>query len=76
MRWMVSTIAWTRTALKSGFNFQTKPPLGVRALNTSDLPMVGYLLEVLFDRSPFGITMQIRRPPSTGSPQALASISG
>jgi hypothetical protein len=38
--------------------------------------MVGYLLEVLFDQSPFRATMQIRRPPSTGSPQALAPIFG
>jgi hypothetical protein len=38
--------------------------------------MVGYLLEVLFDQSPFRATMQIRRPPSAAFPQALASISG
>jgi hypothetical protein len=38
--------------------------------------MVGYLVEVLFDRSPFGATMQIRRLPSVGSPQMLALISG
>jgi hypothetical protein len=44
--------------------------------DTSDLLMVGYLLEVLFNQSPFGATMQIRRPPSAGSPQALTSISG
>jgi hypothetical protein len=60
MHWMVFMIAWTRTALKFGFRFRTKPPLGVRASDTSDLPMVGYLVEVLFDRSPFGATMQIR----------------
>jgi hypothetical protein len=37
--------------------------------------MVGYLLEVLFGRSPFRATIQINRPPSMGSPQALALIS-
>jgi hypothetical protein len=75
MRWMVSIIAWTRT-LKFEFKFWTKPPLGVRASDASDLPMVGYLLEVLFDRSPFEATMQIRQPHSAGFPQALAPISG
>jgi hypothetical protein len=29
--------------------FRTKPPLDVRALDDSDLPMVGYLLELLCD---------------------------
>jgi hypothetical protein len=38
---MVSIIAWTRTALKSGFKFWTKPLLDVRASDASDLPMVG-----------------------------------
>jgi hypothetical protein len=54
---MVSIIAWTRTPLKSKFRFGAKPPLGVRASNASDLPMIGYLLEVLLDRSPIGATM-------------------
>jgi hypothetical protein len=72
---MVSIIAWTRTTLKSGFKFWIKPPLGVQASDASNLLMVGYLLEVLFNRSPFRATMQIRRPPSTGSLQALALIS-
>jgi hypothetical protein len=54
MHWMVSIIAWIQIALKSGFKFRTKLPLGVRASDASDLLMVGYLLEVLFDRSPFG----------------------
>jgi hypothetical protein len=66
----------TRTTLKSGFRFRTKPPLGVRASDASILPMVGYLLELLCDRSPFGGTMQIRQPSSTVSPQAPASILG
>jgi hypothetical protein len=54
---MVSIIAWTQTALKSGFTFRAKPPLGVWASDASDLLMVGYLLEVLLDRSPFRATM-------------------
>jgi hypothetical protein len=54
---MVFIITWTRTALKSGFRFQAKPPLGVRASDASDLSMVGYLLEVLLDRSPFRAAM-------------------
>jgi hypothetical protein len=57
---MVSIITWTQTALKSGFKFWTKPPLGVQVSDASDLPMVEYLLEVLFDRSPLGATMQKR----------------
>jgi hypothetical protein len=57
---MVSIITWTQTALKSGFKFRTKPPLGVQVSDASDLPMVEYLLEVLFDRSPLGATMQKR----------------
>jgi hypothetical protein len=73
---MVSIITWTWIALKSEFKFQTKSPLTVWASDASDLPMVGYLLEVLFDRSPFGATMQIRQPPSSGSLQVLAPISG
>jgi hypothetical protein len=76
MRRMVFMIAWTQIALKSGFRFRTKLPLGVQVSDTYDLSVVGYLLEVLFDRSPFGATMQIRRPPFMGSLQALAPISG
>jgi hypothetical protein len=59
-----------------GFKFRTKPPLGIQASDASYLLMVGYLLEVLFDRSSLGATMQIRQPPSPGSPQVLALISG
>jgi hypothetical protein len=42
IRWMVSMIACTRTALKSRFKFRISPVLGVRASEASDLPMVGY----------------------------------
>jgi hypothetical protein len=54
---MVSIISWTQIALKSGLRFRAKPPLGVRASDAFDLPLVGYLLEVLLDRSPFRATM-------------------
>jgi hypothetical protein len=50
MCWMVFMIAYTQIALKSRFWFQTKPSFSVRASDASDLPMVRYLLEVLFDR--------------------------
>jgi hypothetical protein len=36
--------------LKFGFKFRTKPSLGVRASDSSDLSMVGYLLELLCDQ--------------------------
>jgi hypothetical protein len=49
IRWMVSMIACTRTALKSGFKFRISPVLGVRASEASDLPMVGYPLELWRD---------------------------
>jgi hypothetical protein len=65
---MVSIIAWTRATLKFRFKFWTKASLGVQASDASVLLMVRYLLEVLFDRSPFVATMQTRRPPFTGSP--------
>jgi hypothetical protein len=60
MRGMVSIIAWTRMTLKFGFRFRTKLVLRVQASNASDLPMVGYLLEMLFDRSSFGATIRTR----------------
>jgi hypothetical protein len=44
---MVSMIAWTRTTLKSGFRFRTNPALGVWASEISDLPIMGYPLELL-----------------------------
>jgi hypothetical protein len=76
MHWMVSIIVYTRTTLKSGFKFRIKPPFGVQASDASDLSMMGYLLEMLCDRSQFGATMQIMRPLSAGSLQALVPISG
>jgi hypothetical protein len=50
--------------------------LGVWASDISDLPIVGYPLEMLRDRSPFGATIRIRRLSSTDFSQALALISG
>jgi hypothetical protein len=73
---MVSMITWTQTALKSGVRFQTNPALGVWASDVYDLPIVGYPVEMLWDRSPFGATIRMRRLSSAGFPQALAPISG
>jgi hypothetical protein len=42
------------------FRFWTSLTLGVRAIDASDLPMVGNLLELLCDGSSLGATMQIR----------------
>jgi hypothetical protein len=38
--------------------------------------MVGYPLEMLWDRFPFGATIRMRRLASADFPQALALISG
>jgi hypothetical protein len=50
--------------------------LGVPASDASDLLMVGYLLELWRDGSPFGATVKMRRPSLAEFPQALISISG
>jgi hypothetical protein len=60
MRWIDSRIVWSYTVLKSGFRFWTSLALGVWASDAFDLPMVGYLLELLCDGSSLGATMQIR----------------
>jgi hypothetical protein len=73
---MVSIIACTRTALKFGFRFRANPVLGVWASDAFDLPIVGYQLELLWDRSLFGATIRMRRPSSAEFPQELAAISG
>jgi hypothetical protein len=73
---MVSMIAYTQTVLKSGFRFRTTPVLGVWASDASDLSIVGYPLELLRDRSPFGTTIRMRQLSSTEFSQALAWISG
>jgi hypothetical protein len=62
--------------LKSEFRFRTNPALGVWALDITDLPIIGYPLELLWDRSPFKATIRMRRLSSTEFPQALAPISG
>jgi hypothetical protein len=62
--------------LKSWFRFRTNPMLGIWAPDVSDLPMVGYPLELLQDRSPFEATIRMRRLSSANFPQALALISG
>jgi hypothetical protein len=73
---MTSMIAWIRTTLKSGFRFRTNPALGVWASDVSDLPIVGYPLELLHDQSPFGATIRMRLLSSTDFPHVLAPISG
>jgi hypothetical protein len=65
---MVFMIGCTRTALKSRFRFRTNPTLGVWASNTSDLPVVGYSLELLQDRSLFRATIRIRQLSSAEFP--------
>jgi hypothetical protein len=62
--------------LKSKFRFQTNPVLGVRAPDVSNLPIVGYPLELLQDRSPFGATIRMIRLSSMDFPHALAPILG
>jgi hypothetical protein len=64
---MVSIIVWIQIALKFEFKFRTKQSLDVWVSDASNPPMVGYLLEVLLDRSPFRAAMQIKRLPFTGS---------
>jgi hypothetical protein len=53
-------IVWSQMAFKSKLRFWIIPSLGVRASNTSDLLMVGYLLELLCDGSSFEATMKMR----------------
>jgi hypothetical protein len=69
-------IVLTRTALKSGFRFRTNPTLGVWASHVSDLPIVGYPLELLWDRSPFGATIRMRWLSIVDFLEALSPISG
>jgi hypothetical protein len=62
--------------LKSEFRFRIIPALGVRALDDSDLSMVGYLLELCCESPPTGAIMMMRWPSSMRSPQVLPLISG
>jgi hypothetical protein len=72
---MVYMIFWTRTVLMSGFRFQAHPALEVWASDVYGLLIVGYPLELLPNRSPFGATIRMRRLSSVNFPQALAPIS-
>jgi hypothetical protein len=63
-------------ALKSEFRFWIILSLGVRALDASDLPMVGYLLELLCEVAPVGATMIMRRPSLVEFQQVLSPILG
>jgi hypothetical protein len=62
--------------LKSGFRFQIILSLAIWASDTSDLLMVGYLVELLCDGAPTGATMMIRRPSSMEFQQVLPLILG
>jgi hypothetical protein len=62
-------------ALKSGFRFRANPTLEIWASDVSDLPIVRYPLKLLWDRSPFGVTIRMRWLSSADFPQALAPIS-
>jgi hypothetical protein len=73
---MDSMIVWSRMALISRFRFWIIPSLGVQASDAYDIPMVGYLLELLCDGSPFGATIKMRQPSLAESPLALIPISG
>jgi hypothetical protein len=61
-------IVWSQMALKSKFRFWIILSLGVRASNASELPMIGYLLELFYEESPAGATIMMRRPPFGGVP--------
>jgi hypothetical protein len=69
-------IVRSHMTLKYRFRFWIIPWLGVRALDTSDLLMVGYLLELLCDGSLIGATIKIRRPSPVESTQVLILILG
>jgi hypothetical protein len=60
MHWIDSMMVWSRTTLKSGFRLQVNLLLGVRASDASDLPMIGYLLELFCKGAPVGATMMMR----------------
>jgi hypothetical protein len=62
--------------LKSGFRFWIIPSLDVWTSDTSDLPMVGYLLELLCEGALADATMMIRQPSSTEFQHVLSPISG
>jgi hypothetical protein len=57
---MDSIIVLSHMALKSRFRFWIITSLGVWASDTSDLPMVGYRLELLCEGPPTGATLMIR----------------
>jgi hypothetical protein len=62
--------------LKFGFRFWTNLSLGVWASNASDLPMVGYLMELFCEGAPARATMMMRRLSSVEFQQVLPPISG
>jgi hypothetical protein len=50
--------------LMSGFRFRINLSFGVRASDTSDLPMVVYWLELFREGAEVGATMMMKRPSS------------
>jgi hypothetical protein len=53
-------IVWNQTVLKFRLRFQTTLLFGVRASDTSDPLIVGYLLELLQEATLLGPTMLIQ----------------
>jgi hypothetical protein len=62
--------------LKSGFRFWANLSLCVRASDTFDHPMVGYLLELFCEGALAGATMMMRQPSSVEFQQVRPPISG
>jgi hypothetical protein len=76
MHWIDSMMVWSRTTLKSEFRFWANLSLGIRASDTFDLPIVGYLLELFCEGAPTGATMMMRQPSSTEFQHVLPLILG
>jgi hypothetical protein len=60
MHWIDSIIVWSHIALKSRFRLRIILVFGIRASDASDLPMMGYLLELLCDGSLTGAIIMMR----------------
>jgi hypothetical protein len=71
-----SMIVSSLTKLKSRFRFQMTLLLEVCALDASDPPMVGYLLELFWESPLAGPTILMERASMAGFQQALPMILG
>jgi hypothetical protein len=60
--------------LKSGFRFRGNLSLCVRTTDASELPMVGYLLELFCEGTPAEATMMMRQPSSVEFQHVLPPI--